>query len=160
MHVPAAVRAAPVRPHDPPARLVQGGDRPVAAGHGLCVGIRARGGALDPVRPVGGGRIARLQPLPDHDHGDLAAMPETPAAAVDEPLCHPHHGDAAGLHRRGAGGDDADPRSAELGRALRSPDPDVSLHSHVVLPLLLPDFAAHRLARAAPWPGELTGTRR
>ena len=133
----------------PAARLAQIHHRAVAAGDGQRLGAGARRGALDPVRPVGGRRVARDVAAPDAEHDHPAAMREAHDAALDEPLRDPHRRDAAHLRGRRQRGDDPDRRHPLVRGAHRAAGADVSLPAAVLLPLLLSDRARDARARTA-----------
>src|SRR4029077_914871 len=99
-------------------------------------------------------RGARLHPHADAADGDPAPMHQAHDAAVDESLRHPHGGYAAHLGGGAERGDDAHRRHPRRGKPQRAAGADVSLSAAVVLRVLLPDRALHRVART-PLPGAL-----
>src|ERR1043166_3075579 len=149
LHAAAAVRGAHRQRDRAVAGLAQVDHRPVAAGDGQRLRAGARRGALDPLSAVGSRGVARDVARPDAAHGHPAAMHQAHDAAVDEPVCDPHRGDAAHVGGRRERGDDLDRRYPLGGSAHRAARADVPLSAALVLPLLLPDRARDARARKA-----------
>src|SRR5690606_33996281 len=156
LHVPAALRVHRLRAHHPLPRLGEGNPRPLAAGHGQRVGGGARRCRVAAVRPMGGGRVARLLAPPDPLGYPPAAVREAHAAPVAEPLLHPHHGDGAGVHRRRFGDDDAGRPRARRRESSGAADPLLRLRAALLLRLLLPHRRPDPPPRA-PLAGEALG---
>src|SRR6266568_147395 len=125
--VPAAVRVSRRRDDDSFPGLDQGDAGARAAHHGERRRDPPRRRTVDPHRAVGCRTLARVlapaDPVEDHP----AAVREADAAAVDELVRDPDHGDDAGVSRRRERGHDAYPADHQRGGPHRPADPDLQL---------------------------------